>query len=103
MVQRLTARGRAEPRRDARCSFRGMVVRRLVAPLVVAVAALVGALPAAAKEGVTATLRSAIPLGAPAGTHLTVRWTLAARDEDGKRRLFSAEGLFVRLLSKTGA
>jgi hypothetical protein len=80
-----------------------MVVRRLVAPLVVAVAALAGALPAAAKQGVTATLHSAIPLGAPAGTHLTVRWTLAARDEDGKRRPFSAEGLFVRLLSRTGA
>src|SRR5262249_38106108 len=88
---------------NVRCRFSGMPVRRLATPLLVAVAALVCALPAAAKEGVTATLRSGIPLDAPAGTQLTVRGTLVARDEDGSRRPFSAEGLFVRLLSKTGA
>jgi len=80
-----------------------MAFRRLAACLGVLVAAFVAALPAAAKEGVTATLQSAIPLDAAAGTRLKVKWTLVARDEDGTRRPFSAEGLFVRLLSKTGA
>jgi hypothetical protein len=80
-----------------------MAVR--LAPLLVlaTVAALVAALPAGAKEGVTARLESTIPLAAPAGMHLTVRWSLAARDEDGTRRPFSAAAVFVRLLSKTGA
>src|SRR5262249_16889180 len=94
---------RAELLRNVRCRFSGMPVRRLATPLLVTLAALVCTLPAAAKEGVTARLRSSLPLDAPAGTHLTVRWTLTARDEDGTVRPFSAEGLFVRLLSKTGA
>ena len=81
-----------------------MTIGRLAASLVVAGGfGLAAALPAAAKEGVTATLGSALPVDAPAGTRLAVRWTLSARDEDGTRRPFSALGVFVRLLSKTGA
>jgi hypothetical protein len=81
-----------------------MTIRRLAASLVVGGGfGLVAALPAAAKEGVTATLESAVPVDAAAGTRLTVSWTLSARDEDGTRRPFSALPVFVRLLSKTGA
>jgi len=81
-----------------------MTVRRLAASLAVAaVGASIAALPAAAKEGVTAKLESAIALDAPAGSKLTARWSLAARDEDGTRRPFSAAAVFVRLLSRTGA
>jgi hypothetical protein len=65
----------------------------------VAAAALVAASAASAKEGVTATLRTSIPLDAPAGTHLRVAWTLAGRDH----RPFNASGVFVRLLSASGA
>jgi hypothetical protein len=64
--------------------------------------ALVAALPAAAKEGVEATLTSSIPLDAPAATRLQVSWTLAYV-EDGKRRPFGAGGLFVRLRSRSAA
>jgi hypothetical protein len=81
-----------------------MTARRLAASLAVAaIAGSVAALPAAAKEGVTATLEDAIPFDAPAGSNVTVRWSLAARDEDGARRPFSAAAVFVRLLSETGA
>jgi hypothetical protein len=58
--------------------------------------ALLTALPAAAKEGVEATLTSDVPLRAEPGTPLTVRWTLSYA-EDGKRRPFEAGGLYVRL------
>ena len=58
--------------------------------------ALLTALPAAAKEGVKATLTSEVPLRAEPGTPLTVRWTLSYA-EDGKRRPFEAGGLYVRL------
>jgi hypothetical protein len=65
--------------------------------------ALVTALPAGAKEDVQATLTSPVPLDAPAGTPLTVTWTLAFVDEDGQRRPFGADGVFVRLLGASGA
>jgi hypothetical protein len=69
----------------------------------VAAFALVAALPAAAKEGVEATLERSIPLDAPAGTRIDVAWTLAYPDEQEKRQSFGAGGLFVRLLSASGA
>jgi hypothetical protein len=69
----------------------------------IAAAALVAALPAAAKEGVKATLTTHVPLGARAGTHLRVAWTLGSVDEHGKRQPFGATGVFVRLLSASGA
>jgi hypothetical protein len=63
---------------------------------------LVAALPAAAKEGVKATLLTRIPLDAPAGTRLDVAWTLTYLDH-GRRKPFGAGGVFVRLVSAAGA
>src|SRR4051812_2049141 len=81
-----------------------MAARRVVAGLALTAAiALVTALPAAAKEGTRATLSTAIPLDATAGTHLKVSWSLAYRDEHGRLRPFGANAVFVRLLSSTGA
>jgi hypothetical protein len=65
-------------------------------------AALVTALPASAKEDVRATLTTGLPLDAPAGTQLTVAWSLFSVDENGERRPFGANGVFVRLLSASG-
>jgi hypothetical protein len=70
--------------------------------LAAAAAALVAALPAAAKEGVQATLLTRIPLDAPAGTRLQVAWRLTYLDH-GRRRPFGAGGVFVRLRSAAGA
>jgi hypothetical protein len=69
----------------------------------VASAALVGALPAAGKDGVEATLTTKVPVDARAGTNLRVAWTLASVDERGKRHPFGANGVFVRLLSASEA
>jgi hypothetical protein len=78
--------------------------RRLAAAfLLVAIAALVGALSAAAKDGVRATLSTSIPLDAKPGTRLDVAWTLASATEGGRRQPFGARGVFVRLLSASGA
>jgi hypothetical protein len=61
--------------------------------------ALIAGAPAIAKENVKATLLTAIPLDAPAGTELRVAWRLFYIDENGKRQPFGANGVFVRLLS----
>jgi hypothetical protein len=71
--------------------------------LVVAVTLVLGAVPAAAKEGVKATLTTKIPLNAAQGTPLEVGWTLAYLDENGRRQPFGAGEVFVRLLSASGA
>ncbi|HSK17044.1 MAG TPA: hypothetical protein VK915_12875 [Gaiellaceae bacterium] len=71
--------------------------------LVVAVATLIAAASAGATEGVEATLAAPIPVDAPAGEALTVAWSLAYVDESGGRRPFSANGVFVRIRSATGA
>lgn len=75
---------------------------RLIAVPLAAVAVLVAAVPAFAKEGVKATLTTPIPLDAKPGTPLDVGWTLAFV-EDGKRHAFGAGGVFVRLRSASGA
>jgi hypothetical protein len=74
-------------------------MRRFGLALPIAALALVAALPAAAKEGVKATLTTSIPLDAPAGTRLHVAWTLASADGTP----FGAGGIFVRLVSASGA
>jgi hypothetical protein len=80
-----------------------MGLRRLaLALLAVASTALVVALPAAGKEGVTATLETPLPLDAPAGKRIRIAWTLGYDDEQGKRRPFGAGYLFVRLKSASG-
>jgi hypothetical protein len=81
-----------------------MRLRRFALVLLAIIAsALVAALPVGAKEGVNATLTTRIPLDAPAGTHLKVAWTLFSVDEKGQREPFGANGVFVRLLSASGA
>jgi hypothetical protein len=81
-----------------------MSLRRLaVGLLTVSAAALAAALPATGKEGVKATLTTTIPLDAPAGTSIKVAWTLAGVDENGRRYRFGASGVFVRLVSRSGA
>ena len=78
-------------------------MRRLpVGLLAVAIAALVAALPAAGKEGARATLTTPVPLEAAPGTPLHVGWTLSFLDH-GQRKPFGAGGVFVRLLSASGA
>ena len=78
-------------------------MKPLPALLGLALTALVLAAPAAAKEGVKATLTKPVPLHAPAGSRLTITWTLTYRDDHGRRRFFGAGEVFVRLLSGTGA
>jgi hypothetical protein len=58
---------------------------------------------AAAKEGARARLASALPLRAPAGATIRVEWTVSVPDDHGGRQPFVADGMFVRLLSRTGA
>jgi len=73
-----------------------------VALIAVTGAVLVGATPTAAKEGVVARVLTPIPRNAPAGTKLTVVWTLSSV-EDGRRRPFGAGGVFIRLFGSDGA
>ena len=101
----LTAAGsrRREPARAGRCIYGRMGTRRsAVACFGVAVVALAAALPAVGKEGVKATLTTRVPLTAPAGTTVRVAWTLAYRDERGRRHPFDGDGIFLRLLSAIG-
>jgi hypothetical protein len=65
--------------------------------------ALVAPLPVGAKEGVEATLTTNVPLDADPGTRLRIAWTLVSVDEDGQRQPFGASGVYVRLLSASGA
>jgi len=71
--------------------------------VIVGTGALLAAPPAGAKEDVKATLTTSIPLDSPAGTELTVTWRLFAVDENGRRQPFDANGVFIRLLSASGA
>jgi hypothetical protein len=73
------------------------MARRSVVLLVVAAAGLALVQPAATKDGVRATLTSAIPSHASAGMHIVVAFTL--RDPDG--RPFNAERVFVKLICPT--
>ena len=79
--------------------------RPIVVLAVVAVAGvlLLAAGPAHAKEGVTARLLTPLPVDAAPGERVTVVWALGGVDERGTRRPFNAIGVFVRLLSATGA
>jgi hypothetical protein len=71
--------------------------------LVTAIAAGVAALPAAAKEGVKAKLATNVPLHAEPGARLRVAWTLTYAEGDMRGQAFGANGVFVRLLSASGA
>jgi hypothetical protein len=65
--------------------------------------AAVMATAAPAKEGAVARLTTQLPLRAAPGTMIRVGWTVTVPDGHGHRRGFGAEGMFVRLLSRTGA
>lgn len=78
-------------------------LRLLTLSLLVTAIAAVAALPAAAKEGVEATLETNVPLDAEPGTRLQVEWSLTYLDDNGKRQPFGAGDVFVRLHSASGA
>ncbi|HEV8687053.1 MAG TPA: hypothetical protein VGQ84_07235 [Gaiellaceae bacterium] len=65
--------------------------------------ALALAVAASPKEGARARLTTEVPLGAATGTSVRVAWTVTVPDGNGPRRPFNAIGMFVRLLSRTGA
>jgi len=71
--------------------------------LAIAAVALIAARPVGAKEGVRATLATDVPLDAEPGARVKVAWTLASVDEDGQDHPFGASGVYVRLLSASGA
>lgn len=73
--------------------------RLALALSITATVALIAALQASGKEGVTATLTTRVPLTARAGTPLRIGWTL--RTPDGHP--FGGGGIFVRLLSASHA
>jgi hypothetical protein len=78
-------------------------MRRVLAVAAVALTALVAASSAPTKEGARAHLSRAIPLAAAPGTTIRLAWTVDVPDDKGGRRPFYAGGMFVRLLSRTGA
>lgn len=55
------------------------------------------------KEGARARLTTTLPLDAAPGTTIDVGWTVDVPRDDGGRSPFNAIGMFVRLLSRTGA
>ena len=77
---------------------RVLVVCALAAAVVVAVVAS----PASGKGRVVARVLTPIPRNSESGTKLRVVWTLSSV-EDGQRRLFTAEGVFIRLFGPDGS
>ena len=80
-----------------------MKVRLALALVFAASVGLAAAQPARAKERARATLVTRLPLTAPAGTRIDVRWRLFTIGEGGRQRPFDAGGIFVRLRSAAGA
>jgi hypothetical protein len=78
-------------------------VRLVLLSGAVAITALATASGAATKEGARAHLTSAIPVDAQPGSTIRIAWRVDVPDESGARRPFNAIGMFVRLLSRTGA
>jgi hypothetical protein len=76
---------------------------RLVLLSLTVLAALAAVPAAAPKEGAQAVLTTTVPLGAKAGSTVEIAWTVTVPDEAGRRHPFNAIGMFVRLLSRTGA
>lgn len=65
--------------------------------------ALAAAGSASTKEGARSDLTTRLPVGAAPGTLVRVGWIVSAPDGQGNMRPFGATGMFVRLLSRTGA
>jgi hypothetical protein len=74
-----------------------------LALLAALLAAAVAATAAPAKDGAVARLTTRLPLHAAPGTTIRIGWTVTISDGHGGRRGFGAGGMFVRLLSRTGA
>lgn len=89
-----------EPTRRSRCNANVRIAVFLTAVLF---AALVLAPGGASKEGARARLLTPLPLAAKPGSTIHVRWAVDVPDGQGGRRPFGAGGMFVRLLSRTGA
>ena len=66
-------------------------------------AALVLAPGGSSKEGARARLLTPLALAAKPGSSIQVRWAVDVPDGHGGRRPFGVSGMFVRLLSRTGA
>jgi hypothetical protein len=79
------------------------VMRPLLLAFLAGMSLLLVAAPAPGKTGVRARLSAGVPLDAPPGKKINVRWTLGYRDEERRWRPgFDACGVFVRLLSASG-
>lgn len=78
-------------------------MRLALLAIVLSVGALAAATIAPTKEGARARLTTPLPLDAAPGTTIRVGWTVGVPDDEGGRQPFNAIGMFVRLLSRTGA
>lgn len=78
------------------------MTRRLALVFAGMVLLLVGATPAAAKDGVVAKVERPVARDAEPGTRVTIVWRLTSV-ESGKARRFSAEGVFLRLFGRDGS
>ena len=76
---------------------------KLVLLLVVCASALAAVTLAAAKEDARSRLTTTLPLDAAPGARIRIAWAVDAADGRGGRQPFGASGMFVRLLSRTGA
>jgi hypothetical protein len=84
-----------------RCNY-SVRARVLMSAVPLLAGAAVATVPAAAKDGVHATLTTKVPLDAEPGTALRIGWKLAYVEE-GEPHPFGASGVFVRLGSASGA
>jgi hypothetical protein len=78
-------------------------VRNAILVTAALLAALVLAPRGSGKEDARARLLASLPLAAKPGSTIEVRWAVDVPDGQGGRRPFGAGGMFVRLLSRTGA
>ena len=79
------------------------MMRSLLLAFLAGMSLLLVAAPAPGKTGVRARLSASVPLDAPPGKKISVRWTLGYRDEERRWRPgFDACGVFVRLVSASG-
>jgi hypothetical protein len=76
--------------------------RPVISLAVAALAALAVAAPASGKGDVRARIDGPVRCDAAAGSTITVAWRLTSVEGD-RRRPFGAGGVFVRLLSRSGA
>lgn len=76
---------------------------RIALLVVVFLVALSAATVAPTRPGVRAWLTTKLPLDARPATTIRVGWTVDLTSDSGGRRGFNARGMFVKLLSATGA